>query len=134
MMQPRFQGSAVANQVEGKSSDSPDQGSRISVLLHRCYYSGLEFICDALCRVDFHSCGQRLQCMLIYCNKRIFYMRKESWGQFVEFPDSYFACSRRSDRRAREKNSRRKKNKGRLDYLPPLPVFPVYNLTRSPTI
>ena len=100
------------------------------MLLHRCYYSGLEFICDVLCRVDFHSCGQCLQCMLIYCNKRIFYMRKESWGRFVEFPDSYFACSRRSDRRAREKNSRRKKNKGRLE---PPPVFPVYNLTRSPT-
>ena len=51
-------------------------------------------------------------------------MRKEPWGRFVEFPDSYFACSRRSDRRAREKNSRRKKNKGRLEAPPPPPRFP----------
>ena len=46
-------------------------------------------------------------------------MRKESWGQFVEFPDSYFACSGRSHRRAWEKNLRRKKNKGRLEASPP---------------
>ena len=50
------------------------------------------------------------------------------------------ACSRRSDSRAREKNSRRKKNEGRLEgergkegcRSRPHPVFPVYNLTRSP--
>ena len=52
------------------------------------------------------------------------------------------ACSRRSDSRAREKNSRRKKKRGmnrggkgeRVLSPPPLfpPVFPVYNLTRSP--
>ena len=35
------------------------------------------------------------------------------------------ACSRPSDSRAREKNSRRKKNEGRLE---------VYNLTLSPLI
>ena len=50
-------------------------------------------------------------------------MRKESWGQFVEFPDSYFACSGRSDRRAWEKNLRRKKNKRRLEASHPLPFF-----------
>ena len=41
------------------------------------------------------------------------------------------ACSRHSDSRAREKNSRRKKkNEGRLSRscLPPPSVFPVYNL------
>ena len=56
------------------------------------------------------------------------------------------ACSRRSDSRAREKNSRgkpkKKKDEGRLEgergfrfprFPPrPPPVFPVYNLTRSP--
>ena len=58
------------------------------------------------------------------------------------------ACSRRSDRRAREKNSRREKNEGRLEgeggeafsrsrAPPPVspspsPIFAVYNLTRSP--
>ena len=55
------------------------------------------------------------------------------------------ACSRRSDSRARERNFRIKKNAGRLEGErgrqcvlslspppPPTPVFPVYNLTRSP--
>ena len=50
-------------------------------------------------------------------------------------------CSRRSDSRTREKNSRRKNNERRLEgergrelALAPLPplVLPVYNLTRSP--
>ena len=43
------------------------------------------------------------------------------------------ACSRRSDSRAREKNSRRKKKQGRLEEessSPPPPVFPVYNINR----
>ena len=43
------------------------------------------------------------------------------------------ACSRRSDSRAREKNSRRKKKTGetRGGKLVPPPVFPVYNVNRS---
>ena len=54
---------------------------------------------------------------------------------------AWIACSRRSDSRAREKNSRRKNNERRLEgetgrelALAPLPplVFPMYNLTRSP--
>ena len=64
---------------------------------------------------------------------------------------SQLACSRRSDSRAREKNSRRKQKRGETRgrrgertrsrslalapppvLPPPLPVFPVYNLTRSP--
>ena len=44
------------------------------------------------------------------------------------------ACSRRSDSRAREKNSRRKtKKQGRQEEessSPPLPVVPVYNVNR----
>ena len=58
------------------------------------------------------------------------------------FPECLFwilACSGRSDSRAREKNSRRKKKRGetrggkgeRTAFRPPPPVFPVYNLTRS---
>ena len=50
------------------------------------------------------------------------------------------ACSRRSDSRARDKNSRREKNEGRLEgergrppSLPPPPIFRVYNLTSLPT-
>ena len=47
---------------------------------------------------------------------------------------SQVACSRRSDSRAREKNSRRKKKQGRLEEEssspPPPPVFPVYNVNR----
>ena len=50
--------------------------------------------------------------------------------------DVRLACSRRSDIRARGKNSRRKNKRGEtglsLSSPPPHPVFPVYNLTRSP--
>ena len=51
----------------------------------------------------------------------------------------YVACSRRSDRRAREKNSRRKKNEGRLEgerppsSLPPPLRFPGVQLNSLPT-
>ena len=52
---------------------------------------------------------------------------------------AWLACSRRSDSRVREKNSRRKKNEGRLEgergrepHPPPPPILPVYNLTHSP--
>ena len=49
----------------------------------------------------------------------------------ILLPGINIACSRRSDSRAREKNSRRVKKKQNRG--PPPPVFPVYNLTRSPT-
>ena len=55
----------------------------------------------------------------------------------------FLACSRRSDRRAQENNSRRKKKrgqtrggKGSLDHTPPAlypAVFPVYNFNSLPT-
>ena len=48
--------------------------------------------------------------------------------------DVRLACSRRSDIRARGKNSRRKNKRGEtgLSLSFPPPVFPAYNLTRSP--